>query len=86
MANSALGQFITGCPGLLESIQEVAHKDGRMANQMAERAVRTLRDLADGKEVGPEDLEHAMKLLEFVSKGSLDYVQRIQESRVPHWP
>lgn len=69
-----------GIPGLLEAIQEVAHKEGRMANQMAERASATLRDLSEGREVSEEDLAHAVKLLEFVSAGSLNYVQQIQET------
>ena len=80
MANAALSNFMTGSPGLLEAIQQVAHKEGRMANQMVERATATLRDLSEGKEVSPEDLEHAKKLLEFVSEGTLNYVAQIQES------
>lgn len=80
MANAALSNFMTGSPGLLEAIQDVAHKEGRMANQMAERAIATLLDLSEGRKVSEEDLAHATKLLEFVSEGTLIYVQQIQES------
>jgi hypothetical protein len=80
MSNGALSNFVSGSPGLLEAIQEVAHKEGRMANQMAERAIATLRELAEGHEVSEEDLAHTIQLLEFVSEGTLIYVQQIQES------
>ena len=68
---------------LLEEIQAVAYREGRMASEMAPRAAATLDALAEGKEVSDADLEHAKKLLEFVSIGTLNYVQRLQQSRMP---
>ena len=63
---------------LLETIQRIAHQDGRMANQMAESAVETLQALAAGEEVGERELKNATQLLEFVSRGTLAYVQELQ--------
>jgi hypothetical protein len=69
---------IAGDQALHDIIQEYAGKEGRMANLMAEGVVATLRTLADGGEVSEAQLKEAKKLLEFISMGTLDYVQRLQ--------
>jgi hypothetical protein len=63
---------------LHDIIQEYAGREGRMASEMAEEVVATLRTLADGGEVSEARMKEAKKLLEFVSMGTLEYVQRLQ--------
>lgn len=63
---------------LLEAIQAAAFKKSRMASEMAESAVVTLRALAEGVEVDDRELQNAIELLEFVSEGTLSYVQQIR--------
>lgn len=65
--------------GLKDDIQKVAHGDARMASEMVERAVKTLKASASCQEVSEGDVEHTKKLLEYVSRGALAFVQRLQE-------
>ncbi|MDD3481146.1 MAG: hypothetical protein PHW75_02910 [Patescibacteria group bacterium] len=64
--------------GLREAVQARAGKEGRMANQMAERTIATLEQMVLGVSTEPKDIEWTKRLLGFVAEGSLDYVQQLQ--------
>ena len=64
--------------GLKDEIQKAAHEKARMASEMVEGVCTTLRAVSEGRRVTSAQKNRAKQFLEFVSLGTLSYVDKLQ--------